>query len=106
MVRLGCHAAAAMAAFASHVQFDLMPSSLVLAAGTLLGGITFRNVLVRFDRASRRVGFGPGEHGCGGLDAGVWLADAQRLHEVHRCIPRWHHHNTAAWATCGAASRH
>lgn len=28
-------------------------------AGTLLGGITFRNVLVRYDRGSRRVGFGP-----------------------------------------------
>ena len=29
-------------------------------AGTLLGGITFRNVLVRYDRANRRIGFGPG----------------------------------------------
>lgn len=38
---------------------------LCLAAGTLLGGITFRNVLVRFDRANRRVGFGPGGHGLG-----------------------------------------
>ncbi|KAL4433645.1 hypothetical protein ABPG75_000086 [Micractinium tetrahymenae] len=28
-------------------------------AGTLLGGITFRNVLVQYDRANRRVGFGP-----------------------------------------------
>eukprot|EP00887_Chlorella_sp_A99_P005894 scaffold1.g5894.t1 len=27
--------------------------------GTLLGGITFRNVLVRYDRANRRVGFAP-----------------------------------------------
>lgn len=26
-------------------------------AGTLLGGITFRDVLVRYDRGSRRVGF-------------------------------------------------
>lgn len=28
-------------------------------AGTLLGGITFRNVLVQYDRANSRVGFGP-----------------------------------------------
>ncbi|KAL4450641.1 hypothetical protein ABPG77_000997 [Micractinium sp. CCAP 211/92] len=28
-------------------------------AGTLLGGITFRNVLVQYDRANGRVGFGP-----------------------------------------------
>ncbi|PSC67812.1 acid protease [Micractinium conductrix] len=27
--------------------------------GTLLGGITFRNVLVRYDRANKQVGFGP-----------------------------------------------
>ena len=36
------------------------------AAGTLLGGITFRNVLVRYDRANRRVGFGPGAAAAGG----------------------------------------
>lgn len=30
-------------------------------AGTLLGGITFRNVLVRYDRANKQVGFGPGQ---------------------------------------------
>ena len=34
-------------------------------AGTLLGGITFRNVLVRYDRANQRVGFGPGGPGWG-----------------------------------------
>ena len=36
-----------------------MQIRLALAAlvGTLLGGITFRNVLVRYDRAARRVGF-------------------------------------------------
>lgn len=35
----------------------IMPSCV---AGTLLGGITFRNVLVQYDRANGRVGFGPG----------------------------------------------
>lgn len=30
-------------------------------AGTLLGGITFRNVLVQYDRANGRVGFGPAQ---------------------------------------------
>jgi len=29
------------------------------ASGTLLGGISFRNILVQYDRRNRRVGFGP-----------------------------------------------
>ncbi len=52
------------------MPFPLLPATLAqswpphslwpkqMAAGTLLGGITFRNVLVRYDRANRHVGFG------------------------------------------------
>lgn len=40
----------------SHSALSLLPPYPL--PGTLLGGITFRNVLVRYDRGARRVGFG------------------------------------------------
>lgn len=44
--------------------------------GTLLGGITFRNVLVQYDRRNARVGFGQAACGQLGVEAGVAACNA------------------------------
>ena len=57
----GFRRSGAVAVHAQHMLVQLVVRCrCATPAGTLLGGITFRNVLVRYDRANKQVGFGPG----------------------------------------------
>lgn len=65
----------------------LTSTSCCCLAGTLLGGITFRNVLVRYDRANKRIGFGPGRLPADKLQSAQGVARA-----------RWHGYSSASSA--------